>query len=173
MEKAVSVSYRQAIKPSKYPYPMQSKVQKAWFWSWRIKSSKTSRDRIWPNDWLVQISENPRFSANSLCFCCHWFCDEGFQTFRLLAFPDQNIDLHLLVTVTELLFCVFRFVRKGSGGVRSKVNVNDAQDECSERRALPLLLVTWPFLGLYHVYHRSDCRGYLGVPRRIPSIPKA
>ena len=43
-------------------------------------------------------------------------------------------------------------------------NLNDAQDECSERRALPVLLVTWPFLGLHHVYHRSDWCGYLGVP---------
>ena len=77
-----------------------------------------------------------------------------------------------VVTVTYFVLSVSSRPAKDLA-LLSKVNVIDAHDECSEHRALPVLLVNWPLLGLYHVYHRSHCRGYLGVPRWIPGNPKA
>ena len=107
--------------------------------------------------------KDPRFSLVFVVSDETRFPSDGI---RRLTFPDpdQIVDLHLLVTVTYFVLSVSSRPAKDLA-LLSKVNVIDAHDECSEHRALPVLLVNWPFVGLYHVYHRSHCRGYLGVPR--------
>ena len=118
------------------------------------------------------VSDETRFPSDGIRRLTGW----PFRTIdnerSLFSVPDQIVDLHLLVTVTYFVLSVSSRPAKDLA-LLSKVNVIDAHDECSEHRALPVLLVNWPLLGLYHVYHRSHCHSYLCVPRWIPGNPKA
>ena len=83
--------------------------------------------------------KDPRFSLVFVVSDETHFPSDGI---RRLTFPDQIVDLHLLVTVTYFVLSVSSRPAKDLA-LLSKVNVIDAHDECSEHRALPVLFAAY------------------------------